>query len=154
MNTQSAALEIEKDLKVSTCLRSLHDTERIFLAWNGKINFVIGSDLQEDSVVAAAFICLSCRMKKSRTKAETCRSQTFVQDLFANFPQLFFIFRVHPDIREQPEIIVCTQTRYVCLKIRGKRTILPDDLVQSRDIRLIAEQRRAVFFIERGFVGK
>ena len=71
MQPQGPSPAIYEDLKIAAGLGVLNHTESIFLSRDGEIVCVISRDLQEDTSVRPAFICLAGRMQEPRPEPET-----------------------------------------------------------------------------------
>src|ERR1700685_3255631 len=70
MHAQSAPLPIGQYLKVSACLRGLHNAKRIFLLRNLQVVRLIAGDLQKYARVRTTLVSLSRAVQESGTEAK------------------------------------------------------------------------------------
>src|ERR1700692_629942 len=71
VHTQSAALAVGKNLKISPRLCRLHHPESVLLSGNLQVLRIVAGNVQENAAVGSAFVGLSRRMQKAWTKTET-----------------------------------------------------------------------------------
>src|SRR5580692_4848417 len=111
MDAQGAAATFGKYGKIAAGLRSLHDTESVFLSGNRKILRIVASNLQENAAVGAAFVGLSGGVEETRAEAENRGDSFLVAHGLANGLQCFFIRGIHGDVTEDSKIIACTKAQ-------------------------------------------
>src|SRR5690242_9206500 len=105
MHAQGAPASLHEHGKIAARLRRFHHSESKFLSRDRKILGVVASDLQKDSRVRPAFVCLTGRMKEPWSKAEAGRDLLLVPHSMPDLLQAFFMLCVHLDECERGEII-------------------------------------------------
>src|SRR6266403_916405 len=76
VHAQRPALAVGQNLEIAPSLCCLYYSESVLLPGNRQVLGVVAGDLQEHAAIRAAFISLSSRVQKTRSKAEA-RRHTF-----------------------------------------------------------------------------
>src|SRR5947209_1386928 len=105
MDTQCTTAAVEEDLKVAPGLRGFDDTKGIFLARHLNVIRVVACDLEKNSVVAAALVCLPRGVQETRAEPETCGDAISMQHIRADRFEEAFVLGRHFDICEQAEVV-------------------------------------------------
>jgi len=69
MDAKQASVPVDQNLEIAPGLRGLYNTERIRLLWHRKILRILTGDLQEDSRIWAALVCLASAVQEARPKS-------------------------------------------------------------------------------------
>src|SRR5437764_1621764 len=110
MDTQGPPLALRQHLKISTCLRSFHNAECVFLFRHRQVSSVIARDLQEHPAIRSAFISLSGGVQETRAKAKARCDASTVAHCMAHLLQAFFMLTVHLNVGEQGKVITRGKT--------------------------------------------
>src|SRR5262249_48481083 len=83
----------------------LDNTEGVFLVRHGKIRRIVAGDLKKHAGIRAAFVHLTCRMKKPRTKAKTRCNALAVADQDADILERIAMRVIALNISKQRAVI-------------------------------------------------
>src|SRR2546421_7953667 len=101
MRPQRAAPTFAEHCKISACLRSFYNSERVFLMRHRQVVSIVASDLEKHSTVWTAFVSLAGRVKKARAKAQAGRNLLCISHDFAHSLQRGLVRLVHLKVCEQ-----------------------------------------------------
>src|SRR6266571_5143279 len=105
MHAQRSAIALRQHLEIPTGLRRFHRPKSVLLSGYWKIVGVIARDLQEDSAVWAALICLTSGVQETRAKAQTGCHMLAISHGMAHRLKRCFMRAVHLHIRQQRHVV-------------------------------------------------
>src|SRR6185503_8563673 len=120
VHAQCPSLAVGKNLEIAAGLRCFHNTERVLCPRYGQIVGVVTGNLQEDSLIRAALIRLSCRMQKARAETKTSGYLLGIPDSMTNLLQSSFVFPVHLNVAQHREVVAGLNAVEVGLYMSGK----------------------------------
>ena len=117
VHPQCSTISFRQHREVSARLRGLHYAERILLPRNLKVLCVVARYLQKHTAIRAAFVCLSRRVEKARTKSQARRDALPISHHSPQVLQQTFILRVHLHIGEHGKIVSGLKSRQMRTQI-------------------------------------
>src|SRR6185503_15590829 len=151
MYPQGATLALQQYVEVASSLGRLHDAECVLLPWDGNIEGVIASELEEDTRIRSTLVCLPGRVQEARSEFYARRDTRRAEDLIADRLQFALVRVIHLQVGEQREVVAgakSIQMRFQVIRQRGTRARRAGE---RREVPLIREQPDAIAGKERRF---
>ena len=149
MHSQRPPIPLAQYLEISTGLRGLYYSKRELLAGHRQVGCFVAGDLQEDSRIGTAFVCLSGGVQEARAKAEARGRLLAIAQRVAHCLQSFLISFVHLDVAKQRCVIPGSDRVEMGAQICCESFLLARSNGQLACVLLVGEELDALVFEDR-----